>query len=154
MSRQSARRLVYLGVIALGTAALGLSGATVASGTSGQTIIYSRGQNVVPAFEGWEQNPDETYSLWFGYMNRTTTRAPPLSDPRIRALPTIRDRADPACPSRHRRSPLWRSGAIGRCDRRSADAARVCDARQTRPASARTSAHDSARGQGRRLQSP
>ena len=67
MRRQSARQFVYLGVIVLGAAAQGLPGATVASG---QTIIYSRGQNVVPAFEGWEQNPDETYSLWFGYMNR------------------------------------------------------------------------------------
>ena len=38
--------------------------------TSGQTIIYSRGQNVVPSFEGWERNPDGTFSLWFGYMNR------------------------------------------------------------------------------------
>ena len=37
---------------------------------SGQTIIYSRGQNVAPVFEGWERNPDGTFSLWFGYMNR------------------------------------------------------------------------------------
>ena len=37
---------------------------------SGQTIIYSRGQNVAPAFEGWEQNPDGSFNLVFGYMNR------------------------------------------------------------------------------------
>ena len=37
---------------------------------SAQTIIYSRGQNVAPAFEGWEQNPDGTFNLVFGYMNR------------------------------------------------------------------------------------
>jgi len=38
--------------------------------TNAQTIIYDRGQNVAPAFEGWEQNPDGTFSMVFGYMNR------------------------------------------------------------------------------------
>lgn len=37
---------------------------------NGQTIIFSRGQNIAPSFEGWEQNPDGTYNLVFGYMNR------------------------------------------------------------------------------------
>ncbi len=31
---------------------------------------YSRGQNVSPAFEGWEQNADGTFNFLFGYMNR------------------------------------------------------------------------------------
>jgi hypothetical protein len=31
---------------------------------------YSRGQNVSPGFEGWEQNPDGSYNFLFGYMNR------------------------------------------------------------------------------------
>lgn len=31
---------------------------------------YSHGQNVSPAFEGWEQNPDGSFNLLFGYMNR------------------------------------------------------------------------------------
>ena len=52
---------------ALLTAALVLAAMTA---TSGQTIIYSRGQNVVPAFDGWEQNPDGSFNLVFGYMNR------------------------------------------------------------------------------------
>jgi hypothetical protein len=34
------------------------------------TIVYSSGQNVVPAYEGWEPNPDGTFNLLFGYMNR------------------------------------------------------------------------------------
>jgi hypothetical protein len=69
MRRQSARQLAYLGlgVIALGAAPPGLLGVAT---PSAQTIIYSRGQNVVPSFEGWERNPDGTFSLWFGYMNR------------------------------------------------------------------------------------
>lgn len=31
---------------------------------------YSRGQNVSPAYEGWEQNADSSFSFLFGYMNR------------------------------------------------------------------------------------
>ena len=54
------------GVIAVCAVLVGLGAAV----TAGQTIIYSRGQNVAPAFEGWERNPDGTISLWFGYMNR------------------------------------------------------------------------------------
>src|SRR5688572_25977589 len=28
------------------------------------------GQGVGPVFEGWDSNPDGTFSLYFGYMNR------------------------------------------------------------------------------------
>ena len=31
---------------------------------------HDRGQNVVPAFEGWEANPDGTFSMVFGFFNR------------------------------------------------------------------------------------
>lgn len=31
---------------------------------------YSRGQNVSPGYEGWEQNPDGSFNFLFGYMNR------------------------------------------------------------------------------------
>jgi hypothetical protein len=31
---------------------------------------YASGQDVVPVFEGWERNPDGTFNLVFGYMNR------------------------------------------------------------------------------------
>ncbi len=55
--------------VVLLTAAVGLTALTA---TSGQTIIFERGQNVVPAFEGWEQNPDGTFDLIFGYMNRNS----------------------------------------------------------------------------------
>ena len=33
-------------------------------------IQYTKGQNVAPAFEGWEQNPDGSFNLLFGYFNR------------------------------------------------------------------------------------
>ena len=32
-------------------------------------FTYSRGQSVSPAFEGWWQNEDGSYKLFFGYMN-------------------------------------------------------------------------------------
>ena len=31
---------------------------------------YARGQNVAPAFEGWEKNEDGSFNFLFGYMNR------------------------------------------------------------------------------------
>ena len=33
-------------------------------------IRYSSGQNVVPVYEGWEPNPDGSFNMVFGYMNR------------------------------------------------------------------------------------
>jgi hypothetical protein len=33
-------------------------------------VQYARGQNVAPTFEGWERNPDGTFSMVFGYLNR------------------------------------------------------------------------------------
>lgn len=37
---------------------------------------YSKGQNVAPAFEGWEQNEDGSFSFLFGYMNRNWLEEP------------------------------------------------------------------------------
>src|SRR5262245_36940667 len=37
---------------------------------SAQSLSYSRGQNVSPAFEGWEENADGSFNMLFGYMNR------------------------------------------------------------------------------------
>jgi len=38
--------------------------------TSTQSLTYSSGQDVSPAFEGWEENADGSFNLIFGYMNR------------------------------------------------------------------------------------
>ena len=35
-----------------------------------QQVRYARGQNVAPAFEGWERNSDGTFNMVFGYLNR------------------------------------------------------------------------------------
>src|SRR6266851_1202027 len=38
-------------------------------GTSAQVSLPT-GQNIAPAYEGWEQNPDGSFNLVFGYFNR------------------------------------------------------------------------------------
>jgi hypothetical protein len=43
---------------------------------TGQMLSYSRGQNVSPAFEGWEENADGSFSMLFGYMNRNWEEEP------------------------------------------------------------------------------
>ena len=51
-----------------------LAVAVVAAASSGrgraQTIRHDTGQDVAPAFEGWERNPDGSYNFVFGYLNR------------------------------------------------------------------------------------
>lgn len=42
----------------------------LAAGAHAQSLTYSKGQNVAPAFEGWEQDADGTKYFVFGYMNR------------------------------------------------------------------------------------
>jgi hypothetical protein len=41
-----------------------------AGGAPAQSLTYSRGQSVAPAYEGWEQAADGTKYFLFGYMNR------------------------------------------------------------------------------------
>ncbi|HMJ81770.1 MAG TPA: hypothetical protein VK504_01295, partial [Vicinamibacterales bacterium] len=35
-----------------------------------QSLSYTKGQNVAPAYEGWEQGADGAKYFLFGYMNR------------------------------------------------------------------------------------
>ena len=41
-----------------------------AAGLSAQSLSYTKGQTVAPAYEGWEQAADGTKYFVFGYMNR------------------------------------------------------------------------------------
>lgn len=41
-----------------------------AAADTGAQVAYPRGQSVVPVYEGWEQNPDGSFNLVFGYFNR------------------------------------------------------------------------------------
>ena len=42
---------------------------------SGQ-VVYRYGQDIAPAFDGWEENPDGTFNLVFGYFNRNWDEIP------------------------------------------------------------------------------
>jgi len=35
-------------------------------------VRYARGQDVSPTYDGWESNPDGTFTLYFGYYNRNS----------------------------------------------------------------------------------
>ncbi len=45
-------------------------------GIDAQTLSYLRGQNISPAFEGWEKNEDGSFNMLFGYMNRNWEEEP------------------------------------------------------------------------------
>jgi hypothetical protein len=51
-------------------AALALIGWAAAPARLQAQTRYASGQNVVPVFEGWGRNPDGSFSMVFGYMNR------------------------------------------------------------------------------------
>ena len=59
MSSERARLLLVSAVVVLVCQLIGA-----------QSLTYSRGQNVSPAYEGWERNADGSFSFLFGYMNR------------------------------------------------------------------------------------
>lgn len=41
-----------------------------ADGALSGNIKYNSGQSIQPIFEGWTKNPDGSYQVWFGYLNR------------------------------------------------------------------------------------
>src|SRR4029453_1959943 len=56
--------------VGLALALVTSSSRSVTAQLASGTIVYSSGQNVVPAYEGWEESTDGTFNLLFGYMNR------------------------------------------------------------------------------------
>ena len=54
-------------VAALGLAVIVTAGPAV---TAQVTSSAARGQSIAPVFEGWQQNPDGSFNLVFGYFNR------------------------------------------------------------------------------------
>ena len=57
----------------LGTMALLL---VMPRGADAQGFTYARGQTVQPAFEGWTESDDGSYTFWFGYLNRNWEEEP------------------------------------------------------------------------------
>lgn len=43
---------------------------------AGGQVVHRIGQDVAPAFDGWEANPDGTFDLVFGYFNRNWDETP------------------------------------------------------------------------------
>src|SRR5712691_6295019 len=39
-------------------------------------VKFNNGQTVQPAFEGWSRNPDGSFAMWFGYLNRNYEETP------------------------------------------------------------------------------
>jgi hypothetical protein len=50
----------------------------LASTAHAQGLTYNKGQPVLPAFEGWDRNPDGSFNLIFGYMNRNWEEQPTI----------------------------------------------------------------------------
>ena len=69
MRRRRLRAAVTAVAVAAACAALGIG----LTRTRAQT--FSRGQNIAPAYEGWEQNEDGSFNLVFGYLNRNWDEA-------------------------------------------------------------------------------
>lgn len=66
-----------------GASALVLVLIALASITSGaqqisSQIPYGSGQNIAPVYEGWERNPDGSFNMVFGYMNRNYEERPEI----------------------------------------------------------------------------
>jgi hypothetical protein len=65
---------------------------------------FARGQDVVPSFDGWIRNPDGTFTLVFGYMNRNYEEEPAISaGPDNKLEPGASDQGQPTyfLPRRH-----------------------------------------------------
>jgi len=62
--------LEQLGTRVLGVTALAVSLGLGADAVQAQSLSYRSGQNVAPAYEGWEEDAQGNKSFLFGYMNR------------------------------------------------------------------------------------
>jgi len=62
----------------------------------GGQIPYGTGQNVAPVYEGWEKNPDGSFNMMFGYMNRNYEERPEIPiGPNNAFSPEPADRGQP-----------------------------------------------------------
>jgi hypothetical protein len=63
-----------------------------------QVVLYPHwsGQPVAPVYEGYTRNPDGTFSMWYGYMNRNFEEEPDLPiGPENKFEPGPADRGQP-----------------------------------------------------------
>jgi hypothetical protein len=78
-----------------GAAGVALVAVFAAAGAQAQ-LRFDRGQNVAPVFEGWEANPDGTFTMLFGYLNRNYQEMPEVPvGPNNKLEPGSADRGQP-----------------------------------------------------------
>lgn len=63
-------------VLALGCLVLGVGLGRPASAEA--QARHARDQNIQPVYEGWERNPDGSYNMLFGYLNRNWVEEPEI----------------------------------------------------------------------------
>src|SRR5882724_1450979 len=68
------------------------------------TVRHGSGQAVAPVYEGFDINPDGSYNMWFGYMNRNYEEALDLAVGPNNAFEPGGDRGQPThfVPRRHK----------------------------------------------------
>jgi hypothetical protein len=65
---------------------------------------FSRGQDVVPSFDGWIRNPDGTFTMVFGYFNRNSEEEPAIpagADNKVEPGPADQGQPTYFLPRRH-----------------------------------------------------
>ena len=70
--RGKCRKLRFAGAVLFGVAMMCVALQNVrgqGQAEADQNLTYSRGQSVIPVFDGWHPNPDGTIDIWFGYLN-------------------------------------------------------------------------------------
>ncbi len=88
MTTRRTRRLATGALVAVVTV-------VAATGAHAQ-LRFDRGQNVVPVYEGWEENSDGTFTMVFGYLNRNYEEMPEAAiGPENRFEPGPADRGQP-----------------------------------------------------------
>jgi hypothetical protein len=59
-------------------------------------VRHWNGQGVAPVFEGYDANPDGSFNMWFGYMNRNYEEEPDIPvGPNNQFQPGLADRGQP-----------------------------------------------------------
>ena len=89
--------LMTMRVTRLVTAGVGVALVAVFAAAGAQAQLrFDRGQNVAPVFEGWETNPDGTFTMVFGYLNRNYEEMPEVPvGPNNKLEPGSADRGQP-----------------------------------------------------------
>jgi hypothetical protein len=88
------RWLIWAGVLVLVLVASG--GASPQGNPDPFGFKFTTGQSIQPIFEGWAKNPDGSFSMYFGYMNRNYVEQLPVpTGPDNKFEPGAPDRGQP-----------------------------------------------------------